>query len=631
MDVVVSAAPAAETLFGAQQGGLLRLMTCGSVDDGKSTLIGRLLHEAQQIQDDQLAALARDSRRHGTTGEEIDFALLMDGLEAEREQGITIDVAYRFATTAKRRFIIADAPGHEQYTRNMATAASNSELAIVLVDARKGVLTQTRRHSFIASLVGVRHIVLAVNKMDLVDFDHGIFQGIARDYAEAVATAGFKSVAAIPISARYGDNVVGRSRRMSWYTGPTLLDYLESVEVEDERRQGMFRMPVQWVNRPNGSFRGYCGTIASGVVRVGHTLAVSGSKMTGTLARIVTLDGDRAEAGAGDAVTLVLSEERDISRGDVLSHMADPVPTSDQFSAHLIWLSDVPLMPGRAYLIKLGTRTVSGSVTRIRHRIDVNTREKLSADTLGLNDVAKVQLSLDRPVAFQPYAESRDLGGLIIIDRQTNATAGVGMIEFALTRAANITWHALDVDRMARAQLKGQSPAVVWFTGLSGSGKSTIANLVEKKLHGMGRHTYMLDGDNVRHGLNRDLGFTEADRVENIRRVSEVSALFADAGLIVLVSFISPYAAEREAARQRLQAGEFVEVFVDTPVDECRRRDPKGLYTKADQGLIRNFTGVSAPYEPPSAPEVHLKTIEAAPEELADQVIEALARRGMLG
>jgi bifunctional enzyme CysN/CysC len=631
MNVDLKAAAAAADILAPKQAGLLRLMTCGSVDDGKSTLIGRLLHEAQQIQEDLLAALERDSRRHGTTGDDIDFALLMDGLEAEREQGITIDVAYRFATTPRRRFIIADAPGHEQYTRNMATAASNSELAIVLVDARKGVLTQTRRHSFVASLVGVRHIVLAVNKMDLVDFDQGVFDAIARDYAEATATAGFKSVVAIPMSARYGDNVVAASPRMSWYRGPVLLEYLERVELEDDRLRRPFRMQVQWVNRPDASFRGYCGTVAAGSVRPGQTVMVSGSDMTATVEKIVTMDGDLDEAGAGDAVTLVLDEERDISRGDVLSVVSDPVAISDQFAVHMVWLSEAPLVPSRAYLIKVGTRTVTGNVTRIRHRIDVNTREKLQADTLALNDVAKVQISLDTPVAFEPYSDSRDLGGLIVIDRQTNATVGVGMIDFALTRASNLKWQELDVDRHARAQAKGQSPAVVWFTGLSGSGKSTIANLVERKLHAMGRHTYMLDGDNVRHGLNRDLGFTEADRVENIRRVSEVAALFGDAGLLVLVSFISPYAAERDAARQRLPAGEFVEVYVDTPIDECRRRDPKGLYVKADAGQIRNFTGVSAPYEPPPAPEIHLRTTEASADVMADRVIEDLKRRGFLG
>ena len=610
---------------------LLRIMTCGSVDDGKSTLIGRLLHETQAIMEDQLAQLAADSRRFGTAGEAIDFALLVDGLEAEREQGITIDVAYRFASTPRRRFIIADAPGHEQYTRNMATAASTSDVAIVLIDARRGVLTQTNRHSFIASLMGIRHILLAVNKMDLVGFDQVVFDGIVADYHRATTTAGFTNVTAIPISAKGGDNVTTPSAAMPWYQGPTLLAHLESVELDHPALAGPLRMPVQWVSRPDQSFRGYAGTIATGRVRPGDKVVASASGQTAVIARIVTMDGDMAEAAADDAVTLVLDREIDLSRGDVLTAPGASEEPTDQFGAHLIWLTDNKLSPGRSYLFKLGTRTVGASVSRIRHRIDVNTRQKLQADQLTLNDVAKVQIALDAPVAWTRYADSRDLGGFILIDRQTNVTAGVGMIDFALVRAANLRWQDLDTTRDARAALKGQKPVVLWFTGLSGAGKSTIANLVERRLYAMGRHTYVLDGDNVRHGLNRDLGFTEADRVENIRRVGEVAALFADAGLITIVAFISPYRAERDEARRRLPDGAFLEVFVDTTLEECMARDVKGLYGKAIAGEIRNFTGISAPYEPPLAPEIHLRTEDGSAEALAEQVVAILAQRGMLG
>ncbi|HTW25711.1 MAG TPA: sulfate adenylyltransferase subunit CysN [Acetobacteraceae bacterium] len=610
--------------------GTLRFLTCGSVDDGKSTLIGRLLYDTKLIFEDQLASLERDSRKHGTTGDDIDFALLVDGLEAEREQGITIDVAYRFFTTDRRRFIVADTPGHEQYTRNMATGASNAELAVVLVDARNGVLTQTRRHSFIASLMGIRHVVLAVNKIDLVGFDQARFEAIRAEYEHAVAEFGFQSLVAIPLSARYGDNVLTRSDRTPWYDGPSLLEHLETVDIGDDLALAPFRMPVQWVNRPDLDFRGFSGTIAAGTVKPGDVVAVASSGRTTTVARIVTMDGDLDEASAGDAVTLALADEIDISRGDVLAAGEAPVAMADQFQAHVVWLNESPMLQGRTYLFKLGTRTAPGSITRIRHRIDINTHEKLSATDLRVNDVAVVNLGLTLPVAFEPYAESRDLGGFIIIDRVSNATVGVGMIDYALRRATNLTWQDLDVDRAARARLKDQQPAVIWFTGLSGSGKSTIANLVERKLHAQGQHTYVLDGDNIRHGLNRDLGFTEADRVENIRRVSEAAALFVDAGLIVLVSFISPYRAERDAARERIGDGEFLEVFVDTPIEECRRRDPKGLYEKAYSGLIRNFTGVDAPYEAPLTPEIHLRTVEAVPEVLADRVIEALRGRNII-
>ena len=604
-------------------GGLLRFITCGSVDDGKSTLIGRLLYETGSVPQDQLAAVERDSRRHGTTGSEPDYALLVDGLEAEREQAITIDVAYRFFSSAGRRFIVADTPGHEQYTRNMATGASTADLAVVLLDASKGLLTQTRRHSLIASLMGIRHIVLAVNKADLIGFDQARFETIRAEYEAAVASYGFTTLLTIPLAARFGDNLVTPSRRTSWYTGPTLLQHLETVTLEAAAERP-FRMPVQWVNRPNANFRGYAGTIASGHVRPGDPVMAVGSARQTTVVRIVTADGDLAEAAQGDAVTLVLADELDVSRGEVLAAADAPVSTADQFQAHLIWLAAAPLVSGRPYLFKLGTHTVSGSVTRIRHRVDLNTQEHLSAEALAVNEVGVVNLSLSAAVPFEPYAENRDLGGFIVIDRLTNATVGVGMIDYALRRATNIAWQDLAVDRTARAALKAQRPMVVWFTGLSGSGKSTIANMVERKLHAAGRHTYMLDGDNVRHGLNRDLGFTEADRVENIRRVAEVAALMADAGLIVLVSFISPYRAERQMARELMAEGEFIEVFVDTPIEECRRRDPKGLYAKVDAGLIKNFTGVDAPYEAPEQADVVLKTTVMEPGHLAESVVRAL-------
>ena len=616
---------------GIAPGALLRIMTCGSVDDGKSTLIGRLLHECHAIMEDQWAQLAVDSQRFGTAGDAVDYALLVDGLEAEREQGITIDVAYRYATTARRRFIIADSPGHEQYTRNMATAASTADVAVVLVDARQGVLTQTRRHSFIASLMGIRHVVLAVNKMDLAGFDQGVFDAIAAEYRRTVAGAGFATIAAIPVSAGGGDNVAARSAATPWYEGPPLLDYLEGLPAARPSGGAAFRMPVQFVSRPDQNFRGYAGTVATGSVRPGDTVRSSASGQSAMVARIVTMDGALPEAAADDAITLVLDREIDVSRGDVLMAEGLAEEPADQFGAHLIWLAEAPLSPGRTYLLKLGTRTVGASVSRIRHRIDVNTRQKLQADQLHMNDVAKVQLALDAPVAWMRYADGRDLGGFILIDRQSHATAGVGMIDFPLVRAANVRWQDMDTSRDARAAIKGQRPAVLWFTGLSGSGKSTIANLVERRLHALGRHTYVLDGDNVRHGLNRDLGFTEADRVENIRRVSEVAALFADAGLITIVAFISPYRAERDAARRRLPAGEFLEIFVDTPLEACIARDVKGLYSKAIAGEIRNFTGISAPYEPPLTPDIRLRTGDAPAEALAEHVVGILRDRGLLG
>jgi bifunctional enzyme CysN/CysC len=610
--------------------GLLRFLTCGSVDDGKSTLIGRLLYDTKLIFDDTLAALERDSVKHGTTGADIDFALLVDGLEAEREQGITIDVAYRFFTTDKRRFIVADTPGHEQYTRNMATGASNADLAVVLVDARQGVLTQTKRHSFIVSLLGIRHVVLAVNKIDLVGFSEARFNEIRDDYAAAVRHLGFTTLTAIPMSARFGDNVISPSARTPWYDGPALLDLLETIDVDADAAEQPFRLPVQWVNRPNLDFRGYAGTIAAGRIRPGDRVTVAASGRSSTVARIVTMDGDLDEAGAGSAVTVTLADQIDISRGDVLTTAEAPVAVTDKFDAHLVWLSEQTLFPGRGYIIKLGTRSVSGSITRIRHRIDINSFEHVGADTLGVNDVAAVSLSLSAPIAVERFADNRDLGGFIVIDRLTNHTVAVGMVETAVQASTNIVWHDMAVDRDARAAMKGQRPAAIWFTGLSGAGKSTVANLVDRKLHALGRHTFILDGDNVRHGLNRDLGFSEADRVENIRRAAEAARLMTDAGLIVLVSFISPYRSDREAARERFEPGEFLEAFVDTPVEECRRRDPKGLYARADQGLIRNFTGVSAPYEAPEDAELHLRTVEATAEELADRVVEELRRRAII-
>jgi bifunctional enzyme CysN/CysC len=624
--------PSSLEAFLAQQEriGLLRFLTCGSVDDGKSTLIGRLLYDTKLIFDDQLAALRRDSVKHGTAGEHIDFALLVDGLEAEREQGITIDVAYRFFTTDKRRFIVADTPGHEQYTRNMATGASNADLAVVLVDARNGVLTQTRRHSFIASLLGIRHVVLAVNKIDLVGFSETRFNEIRDEYTRAVEGLGFESLVAIPLSARFGDNVTQRSAHTPWYGGPSLLEHLETVEVDSAAAVRPFRMPVQWVNRPNLDFRGYSGTIASGFVRPGDRITVAASGRSATVARIVTMDGDLDRAGAGSAVTLTLAEQIDISRGDVLTAPGAPVAVADKFDAHLVWLAEQKLFPGRSYIFKIGTRTVSGTVTHIRHRIDVNSFARVPADTLGVNDVAAVSVSLTAPAAMERFADSRELGGFIVIDRLTNATVGVGMVETITPGSTNIVWHDMAVDKHARAALKGQRPAALWFTGLSGAGKSTIANLVDRKLHALGRHTYVLDGDNVRHGLNRDLGFSEADRVENIRRAAEAARLMVDAGLIVLVSFISPYRSDRDAARERFESGEFIEVFVDTPIEECRRRDPKGLYARADAGQIRNFTGVDAPYEAPVAPELRLVTTEADAEALADRVIEELRRRSII-
>jgi bifunctional enzyme CysN/CysC len=609
---------------------LLRFLTCGSVDDGKSTLIGRLLYDSKLLFEDHLAALEKDSKKHGTTGEDIDFALLVDGLEAEREQGITIDVAYRFFATDRRKFIVADTPGHEQYTRNMATGASNSELAVILIDARKGVLTQTRRHAYIASLLGIRHVVLAINKIDLVGFYEDVFDDIGADFKSFAKNLHFKTLVPIPISARFGDNVIAKSANTPWYTGPSLLEHLETVDVETELGGKPFRLPVQWVNRPNLDFRGFSGTIVSGRIKPGDDVVVAKSGRRSAIKRIVTMDGDLDEALPGEAVTLTLADEIDISRGDLLSAPTSRPDVSDQFSAHLLWMAEDEMLPGRQYLLKIGARTVPVSISELKHKVDVNTLDHMAGKTLALNEVGYGNISAAQPIAFDAYAENRDTGGFILIDRFTNATVAAGMIDFGLRRATNVHWQALDVNKTLRAETKGQKPAVLWFTGLSGSGKSTIANLVEGALFAEGRHTYLLDGDNVRHGLNHDLGFTDVDRVENIRRVAEAAKLFVDAGLIVLVSFISPFRSERRMARELLGPGEFIEVFVDTPIDVCMERDPKGLYRKARDGEIKNFTGIDSPYEAPETAELTLQTVQNDPATLAEKVVDYLRSRELI-
>ena len=611
-----------------EQKSLLRFLTCGSVDDGKSTLIGRLLYDTKLIFEDQLAALERDSRKHGTVGEDIDFALLVDGLEAEREQGITIDVAYRFFATSKRKFIVADTPGHEQYTRNMATGASTADLAVVLIDARKGVLQQTRRHSFIASLLGIRQIVLAVNKIDLMDYDQDVFDRIVADYRAFASALGFDAIQAIPMSARHGDNVTARSDHMPWYEGPVLLEHLETVRVDEGLGGKPFRMPVQYVNRPNLDFRGFCGTIASGVVKRGDPVVVAKSGKASKVRRIVTMTGDLDEAQAGQAVTLLLEDEIDVSRGNMLVDPENRPHVADQFEARLVWFDDNAMIPGRSYILRTECDQAPATITALKYRIDVNSFAHEAARHLDLNEVGVVNISAQAPFAFDAYGDNRVTGAFVLIDRLSNATVGAGMITHPLRRALNVHWQALDVNKQARAAQKHQKPAVLWFTGLSGSGKSTIANLLEKRLHAEGRHTYILDGDNVRHGLNRDLGFTEEDRVENIRRVGEVSRLMADAGLITLVSFISPFRAERRMVREMMEEGEFVEIFVDTPFEECARRDPKGLYAKALRGEIKNFTGVDSPYEAPQNADIHLRTSGRAAEELADEIESWLKERG---
>ena len=606
---------------------LLRFITCGSVDDGKSTLIGRLLYDSKMIFEDQLAALEADSKRVGTQGQEIDFALLVDGLAAEREQGITIDVAYRFFSTEKRKFIVADTPGHEQYTRNMVTGASTADLAVILIDARKGVLTQTRRHSYLAHLIGIRHIVLAVNKMDLVGYDRATYEAIVADYAAFAESIGIAGFTALPISGFRGDNITARSPATPWYEGPTLIGHLENVEVDATADQAKpFRLPVQWVNRPNLDFRGFAGLIASGTVKPGDAVRVLPSGKTSTVRRIVTLDGDLEQAVAGQSVTLALADEIDCSRGDVLAAADAPPEVADQFEATIVWMADEALLPGRPYWLKLGTQTVTATVQQPKYQVNVNTLEHLAARTLELNAIGVATLATDRAIPFEPYAHSRALGGFILIDKLTNATVAAGMLHFALRRARNVHWQALDISREKHADLKNQKPAVLWFTGLSGAGKSTIANLVEKKLVRMNRHTFLLDGDNVRHGLNKDLGFTDADRVENIRRVGEVAKLMTDAGLIVITAFISPFRAERAMVRQMMAPGEFVEIHIDTPLAEAEARDVKGLYRKARAGELANFTGIDSPYEPPEAPEIRIDTTRMTPEQAADLIVEELLK-----
>ena len=606
---------------------LLRFLTCGSVDDGKSTLIGRLLYDTKNLFEDQLSTLKQESIKYGTTGDEVDFALLVDGLDAEREQGITIDVAYRFFSTSKRTFIVADAPGHEEYTRNMATGASTADLAIVLIDSRQGVLQQTKRHSFIASLLGIRHLVLAINKMDLLQYEQAGYESIVADYMAFAEELGFTTIRPIPISARYGANIATKSAHMPWYDGPALLDHLETVSTNDNASEKPFRFPIQWVNRPNLDFRGFSGQVASGEVSVGDFVTVAKSGQQTTVKRIVTYDGDRASAFEGQAVTLVLSDEVELSRGNLLVSPTARPNVADQFQAHVIWFDHEPLIPGRTYILRTETDSVSATVTTLKYSIDVNTFAHQSAKTLAMNEIGVCNLSTQQPICFDSYAENRITGNFILIDRFTNATVGAGMIIHSLHRAQNVHWQALTIDKTARAEQKNQRPVVLWFTGLSGSGKSTVANLVEKLLHAKGQHTFLLDGDNVRHGLNRDLGFTAEDRVENIRRIAEVAKLMTDAGLIVLVSFISPFRSERQMARELVPEGEFIEIFVDTPIEECVRRDPKGLYKKALAGQIPNFTGISSPYEAPANPDIHLRTIGHSPLALAQHVQNYLSQK----
>ncbi len=609
---------------------LLRFITCGSVDDGKSTLIGRLLYESRMLFDDQLAALESDSKKIGTQGGELDFALLVDGLAAEREQGITIDVAYRFFATEKRKYIVADTPGHEQYTRNMVTGASTADVAVILIDARKGVLTQTRRHSFLVSLLGLKQIVVAINKMDLVDYSEATYREIERAYREFASTLGFSHITCIPVSALRGDNIIEAGVGMPWYRGPTLLSFLEQVPIEGHSAGKAFRLPVQWVNRPNQGFRGFAGQIASGTIKQGDAVMSLPSGKSSHVARIVGPAGDLTEAVAGQAITLTLTDEIDISRGDVIATVDAPAPVADQFEATVVWMSEEPMLTGRPYLLKCGARTLTVTVPSIRHKINVNTMAEESAHQLGLNEIGLCQLSLDQPLAFDLYGDNRDTGGFILIDRISNNTVGAGMLRAAQARSSNVQWQLLDINKTHRAGQKNQKACVLWFTGLSGAGKSTIANLVERKLVEMGRHTYVLDGDNVRHGLNRDLGFTDADRVENIRRVAEVAKLMVDAGLIVLVSFISPFRSERALARHLLEPGEFIEVFVDVSVAEAEKRDPKGLYRKARAGELKNFTGVDSPYEAPENPELHIKSGAISAPDAALQVIAALRTAGAL-
>ena len=610
-----------------QHKSLLRFITCGSVDDGKSTLIGRLLYDSKMIFEDQLSALEADSKKVGTQGQEIDFALLVDGLAAEREQGITIDVAYRFFATEKRKFIVADTPGHEQYTRNMVTGASTADLAVILIDARKGVLTQTRRHSYLVHLIGIRNVVLAVNKMDLVGYSQQVFDDIVADYRKFASSVGISDFVAMPISGFKGDNITSLSANMPWYKGRPLIEHLETVEVDATVDQAKpFRMPVQWVNRPNLDFRGFSGLIGSGVLKPGDAVRILPSGRTSVVSKIVTMGGDLTQAVAGQAVTVCLADEVDCSRGDVISASDQPAQVADQFEAAIVWMADEAMIPGRAYWLKLGTQTVSVRLHAPKYQVNVNTLEHIAVKTLELNAIGVAEIATDKPIVFEPYSDSHALGGFILIDKLTNGTVAAGMLHFSLRRAQNVHWQALDITREAHAKLKNQNAAVLWFTGLSGSGKSTIANLVEKKLFRMNRHTFLLDGDNVRHGLNKDLGFTEADRIENIRRVGEVARLMADAGLIVITAFISPFRAEREMVRRMLPEGEFLEIHVDTPLKVAEARDVKGLYKKARAGQLKNFTGIDSPYEAPANPEVRIDTTKMSSEQAADLIVEVLLK-----
>jgi bifunctional enzyme CysN/CysC len=619
-----------------QKGGelqILRILTCGSVDDGKSTLLGRLLYDCGALADDALATLERESKSAGKAGDRLDFSLLADGLLAEREQGITIDVAYRYFATPWRKFIVADAPGHEQYTRNMVTGASNSDFAIILVDARKGLLTQTKRHTYIASLLGIRHLVLAINKMDLVGYNQGPFDAITSEFRAFAGSLGHMEISAIPIVAIDGDNIVSRSSSMAWYHGRTLLELIETVDVGGATQDRPLRLPIQWICRPNLDFRGYAGSVLSGSVALGDSVTVFPSGRSSRIKRIVSSQAcdDVDEAVAGEPVVVSLEDEIDVSRGDMICALSNPIEVADRFSTKVVWLGEQPMLPGRSYLLRLGSQTAIAQIGVCKHKIDVNTLEHVPFRTLNLNEIGVSELTLDRPVAFEPYAVSRENGGFILVDRLTDATVGAGMIDFALRRSHNIHWQAVDLDKAARARMKRQRPCCLWFTGLSGAGKSSVANALEKRLHSLGVHTYLLDGDNVRHGLCRDLGFTEADRVENIRRVSEVSRLMTDAGLVTLVSFISPFRAERQRARELFDSGEFLEIFVDTPLEVCEARDPKGLYKKAREGRILNFTGIDQPYETPVRPEMRLDSASRTVSELVDDLIVDLTRRGVIG
>jgi bifunctional enzyme CysN/CysC len=604
--------------------GFLRFITCGSVDDGKSTLIGRLLHDSKMIFEDQLSALEKDSKKVGTQGQNIDFALLVDGLAAEREQGITIDVAYRFFSTDKRKFIVADTPGHEQYTRNMATGASTADLAILMIDARKGILTQTKRHSFIVSLLGIKHVVLAINKMDLVDFDQTIFQEINKNYRKFAKNLGFNNIESIPVSALEGDNIIKKSEKTDWYNGPMLMEHLETVQIEEQNVSAPFRFPVQWINRPNLDFRGFSGTISAGNIAVGDEIVALPNTKTSKVKEIFGTSGEKNHATFGEAITICLEDEIDISRGDVIAKLNERPETTDQFQAHVIWMHEEHLLPGRPYLIKTNNQTTEGVVTELKHKINVNSLEHESCKTLELNEVGLINISLNQSIAYDPYTENKSMGSFIIIDKFTNSTVACGMIKFGLRRADNIHWQAIDVDKKSRSEQKHQKAKILWFTGLSGSGKSTIANLVEKKLHAMGKHTYLLDGDNVRQGLNKDLGFTDVDRVENIRRIGEVSKLMVDAGLIVLAAFISPFRAERKMVREMMDEDEFIEIFVDTPLEVCEERDKKGLYKKARSGNLKNFTGIDSPYEEPEMFEIQVNTLDDTADEAAELIITKL-------